>query len=66
VRELQLALSYKAHPAARDQLYALFVHKWGEPRAAMYNEKVMVFRDGQPRVEVVDDAEHDAWRIEIR
>jgi hypothetical protein len=66
VRELALSIPYKAHPAARDQLLALFTHKWGEPRAAMYNAKVLVFRDGQPRVEIVDDTEHDAWKIEIR
>jgi len=66
VREMSFAIPYKAYPAAQDTLYDLFRAKWGEPRRAMYDAKLLVFRDGQPRVEVREDPEHDAWKIEIR
>ena len=66
VRELSLAIPYKAHPAARDTLFELFRAKWGEPRSTMYDAKQLVFRDAQPRVEVREDPEHDAWKLEIR
>jgi hypothetical protein len=66
VRELSLAIPYKAHPAAKDALFDLFRAKWGEPRATMYDAKQLVFRDAQPRVEVREDPEHDVWKLELR
>jgi hypothetical protein len=66
VSELQLAIPFKAYPAARDTLYELFRTKWGEPRPTMYDAKTLVFRDAQPRVEVREDPDHDAWKLEIR
>ena len=67
VRELSFAIPYKANPGARDVLLDLFTHKWGTPRPAEDEGKpILVFREGQPRVEVRDDTEHDAWRLEIR
>ena len=66
VRELSLTIPFKAHPAARDTLFELFRTKWGEPRPTMYDAKLLVFRDAQPRVEVREDPEHDVWKLEIR
>ena len=66
VRELTLAIPFKAHPAARDTLFDLFRAKWGEPRPAMYDTKLFIFRDAQPRVEVREDPDHDVWKLEIR
>ena len=66
VRELSLSIPFKAHPAARDTLFDLFRAKWGEPRSAMYDAKLLVFRDAQPRVEVREDPDHDVWKLEIR
>lgn len=66
VRALELAIPWKAHPEARDALLDLFTHKWGEPRPSEDDGKrVLIFRDGQPRVEVREDAEHGAWRVEM-
>ncbi len=66
VRELVFTVPYKARPEARDTLLELFVHKWGEPRPKDDDgRRVLVFRDGDPRVEVYDDTEHGAWRIEM-
>jgi hypothetical protein len=67
VRVLRFAIPYKAHPAAHDTLLQLFTHKWGQPRPSEdAGKRILIFRDGDPRVEVVEDTEHDAWRIEIR
>lgn len=67
VRELSLAVPWKAHPGARETLLDLFTHKWGIPRPSEDDGKpVLVFREGGPRVEVREDIEHGAWRIEIR
>ena len=67
VRELAFSIPFKAHPDARDTLLALFTHKWGEPRPSEeQGKRFLVFRDGQPRVEVREDIEHGAWKIEVR
>jgi len=67
VRELSFSIPFKAHPEARDTLLELFTHKWGEPRPSEdAGKRILVFRDGQPRVEVREDPEHGAWKIEIR
>lgn len=67
IRELSFSIPFKAHPGARDTLLDLFTHKWGIPRPVDDDGKqVLVFRDGQPRVEVREDPEHGAWRFEIR
>lgn len=64
VRELALAIPYKANPESRDALFEVFNHKWGTPRPIEENgRKVFVFRDGQPRVEIWDNTEHDAWQL---
>jgi len=67
VRELAFSIPFKAHPEARDTLLELFTHKWGVPRSGEDDDKrVLIFRDGQPRVEVREDTEHGAWKLEIR
>lgn len=67
VRELSLAIPFKAHPEAHATLLRLFTHKWGHPRPSERDGKpLLIFRDGDPRVEVVEDVEHAAWQIEIR
>jgi hypothetical protein len=67
VRELVFGIPFKANPQARDTLFDLFTHKWGVPRPSEDEGKpIFVFRDGQPRVEVREDTEHDAWKLEIR
>jgi len=67
VRELVFAIPFKANPKARDVLFELFTHKWGTPRPSEDEGKpILVFRDGQPRVEAREDTEHDVWKFEIR
>jgi hypothetical protein len=66
VRELAFSIPFKAHPEARETLLQLFKAKWGEPRSAMYDAKLLVFRDVNPRVEVREDPDHDVWKLEIR
>ncbi len=67
VREFAFAIPFKAHPEARDTLLDLFTHKWGVPRPSEEDGKrILIFRDGQPRVEVREDTEHGAWKLEIR
>jgi hypothetical protein len=67
IRELVFSIPFKAHPEARDQLLELFTHKWGMPRPSEEDGKpVLIFRDGQPRVEVREDTMHGAWKIDIR
>jgi hypothetical protein len=67
IREIAFSIPFKAHPDAKEELLALFAHKWGEPRASEDNGKrMLVFRDWNPRVEVREDTEHGAWKLEVR
>jgi len=67
VREIQMAIPWKPHPPARDQLLELFKAKWGLPEEVVEESKpTLVFREGDPRVEVREDLEHGAWQISIR
>ncbi len=67
VREIHFAIPFKAHPDGQNTLLQLFTHKWGQPRPSDDDGKrVLIFRDGDPRVEVREDTDHDVWQIEIR
>lgn len=67
VRRMMFSLPYRPHPEARQTLLELFKRKWGEPKTRDDDGKtILVFRDDDPRVEVFDDAEHGAWKFEIR
>jgi hypothetical protein len=69
VRKMTFSLPYRPHPEARQVLYDLFKRKWGEPKTHEADDgktPILVFRDDDPRVEIVDDTEHGAWKVEIR
>ncbi len=67
VRSIELAVPYKPHPPARDQLLELFQTKWGAPEEVVEGgHTTLVFRPADPRVEIREDREHGAWQIEIR
>jgi len=69
VKRMTFALPWRPHPEARATLLELFKRKWGEPRARTRDDDaraVLVFRDDDPHVEVLEDTEHGAWKIEIR
>jgi hypothetical protein len=68
VHELAFAVPWRGHPEARDTLFELFKHKWGEPREVTDDsgKTVLVFRDDDPHVEVREDTEHGAWQIELK
>jgi hypothetical protein len=67
VHELSFEVPWRGHPEARDTLFELFKHKWGEPQELTDDGKTsLVFRDEDPHVEVREDTEHGAWHIEIK
>jgi hypothetical protein len=67
IRALTFSIPYKAHPEAKEELLAMFTHKWGQPRPTEEDDKkLLIFREGDPRVEVHEDTEHGAYQIEIR
>ena len=67
VHEVTFAVPWRGHPEARDTLFELFKHKWGEPKEQTDDGKTtLVFRDDDPRVEVREDTEHGAWQVEIK
>jgi hypothetical protein len=67
VRRIAFALPWRPHPEARDTLLELFKRKWGEPKIREDDGKsTLIFRDEDPRVEIVEDTEHGAWKVEIR
>lgn len=69
VHELSFEVPWRGHPEARDTLFELFKHKWGEPQEltpADGGKSLLVFRDEGPHVEVREDTEHGAWHIEIK
>ena len=64
---MSFAVPWRGHPEARDTLFELFKHKWGEPKDRRgRRQAVLVFRDDDPHVEVREDTEHGAWQIEIK
>jgi hypothetical protein len=67
VRRMTFSLPWRPHPEARDTLLELFKRKWGQPKTRDDDGRsILVFRDDDPRVEIFDDAEHGAWKIEFR
>ena len=67
VRRMTFSLPWRPHPEARETLLELFKRKWGKPKSRDDDGKtILVFRDDDPRVEIFDDAEHGAWKIEVR
>lgn len=69
VKEMSFSLPFRAHPAARDTLLELFTKKWGEPRRVEEEQTkltALVFREEGPHVEVHEDTDRGAWRVEIR
>jgi hypothetical protein len=67
IREIAFSIPYKANKEARETLLDLFTHKWGEPRPSEdAGKRILVFRDWNPRVEVREDVEHGAWKLEVR
>ena len=67
VRRMTFSLPWRPHPEARETLLELFKRKWGPPKSRDDDGKtILVFRDDDPRVEIFDDAEHGAWKIEFR
>ena len=67
VRSIALAIPWKPHPPARDQLRELFEAKWGAAEEISEGGKTtLVFRADDPRVEIREDTEHGAWQVEIR
>jgi len=69
VHEISFEVPWRGHPEARDTLFELFKHKWGEPKELTPGDDdktVLVFRDEEPHVEVREDTEHGAWHIEIK
>lgn len=67
IRKMALVIPWRPHPEARDVLFELFKRKWGEPRTREDDGKpVLIFRDEDPRVEIVEDTSRGTWKIEIR
>jgi len=69
VRRMSFSIPFRPHPEARDTLLELFKRKWGEPKLRDDDgdgKPTMVFRDEDPRVEVNENTEHGAWKIELR
>ncbi len=67
VKRMTFAIPWRPHPEARDTLLELFKRKWGPPKARDEDGKpVLVFREDGPRVEVIEDTEHGAWKFEIK
>ncbi len=67
VRALSFSIPWKARPEAKEDLLAMFTHKWGPPRPTEEDDKkVLIFREGDPRVEVREDVQHGSYQIEIR
>jgi hypothetical protein len=67
VREIEFSVPWKPNPKARDVLLDLFKAKWGQPEEVVENSKpALLFRTGEPRVEIREDPDHGAWSVSIR
>ncbi|PRP99611.1 hypothetical protein [Enhygromyxa salina] len=58
-------LDFEPHPAAKDQIFALFKQKWGEPKEVEeYGDKIFVFSE-DPRIEVEEDTISNKWDVTV-
>jgi len=69
VETVYFKLPFKAHPAAKDELRALFDKKWGAPTEAKEygtrGDTIWVYRDKDPRIVVKEDTISDGWDVRI-
>jgi hypothetical protein len=68
IKSVLLALPWRAHPAAHEELLELFKHKWWDPPVPIEEDgkPVLLFRDADPRVEARDDTDRGYWRLELK
>jgi hypothetical protein len=61
-----ISIPFQAHPAAKDEIFAFFKKKWGEPKEFEdLGEKAFEFRKENPRIVVKEDTITHAWKIEL-
>jgi len=62
-------LPFKANPAAKDELRALFEQKWGAPKEAKEfgtrGATIWVYRDQDPRIVVKEDTISGGWDVSL-
>ena len=68
VNKVELAIPWKSHPDARNELLELFKHKWGDPKEIDENngKTMLLFHEDDPRVEIREDDSHGAWSIVMK
>jgi hypothetical protein len=65
IERFWFGIDFESHPAAKDEIFALFKAKWGEPKEEEeYGDKIFVFSD-QPRIEVEEDTISGKWDISV-
>lgn len=65
IRRVWFGIDFEPHPAAKDELMALFKKKWGEPKEEdEYGDKVFVFSE-EPFIKVEEDTITHKWDIFI-
>lgn len=58
-------IDFEPHPAAKDEIFALFKKKWGEPKEEEeYGDKIFVFSE-DPRIEVEEDTISNKWDVTV-
>ncbi|KIG16000.1 hypothetical protein DB30_05054 [Enhygromyxa salina] len=58
-------IDFEPHPAAKDEIFALFKKKWGEPKEIEeYGDKIFVFSE-DPRIEVEEDTISNKWDVTV-
>jgi hypothetical protein len=58
-------IDFDGHPAAKDEIFALFTKKWGEPKEEEeYGDKIFVFSEN-PRIEVEEDTISNKWDVSV-
>jgi hypothetical protein len=66
IETVYFELSFKAHPAAKDELRALFEKKWGAPKEGKrYGKTIWIYRESSPRVFVEEDTISHGWDVHV-
>lgn len=65
IERFWFGIDFEPHPPAKDEIFALFEKKWGEPKEEDdYGDKLFVFGE-DPRIEVKEDTISNKWDITV-
>jgi hypothetical protein len=65
IERFWFGIDFEPHPAAKDEIFALFKKKWGEPKEEEDLGDTMFVFSEDPRIEVKEDTISNKWDISV-